>query len=127
MMIAAVAVGLDVAPVKPADFADPDARSVQHQQKSAIPLVGLETQNAVDVGLRQDAFGQAAANGGEPQGAADVEGEVANAVTEGQQGFHRGQDAVAAGGGQGVDVEGIGEALEIGEGHGGQRLPGRGA
>ena len=56
------------------------------------------------VGLGQDAFGQAAAHGGQPQGAADVKGEVADAMAEGQQGFHGGQDAVAAGGGQAVEI-----------------------
>jgi hypothetical protein len=48
-----------------------------------VPLVGLEAQDAVDVGFGQDAFGQAAANGGEPQSAADIEGQVADAVAEG--------------------------------------------
>ena len=56
------------------------------------------------VGLGQDAFGQATAHGGQPQGAADVEGQVADAMSEGQQGFHGGQDAVAAGGGQAVEI-----------------------
>ena len=61
----------------------------------------------MDVGFAQDAFRQAAANGREPEGAADVEGEVADAVAECQQGFHCGQATVAGGGGQAVEVEGV--------------------
>ena len=59
--------------------------------------------------------------GRQPEGAADIEGQVSDAVAEGQQRFHRGEHAVAAGGCQ--IRQGIGKALEIGEGNRRQGLP----
>ena len=59
--LSAVAVGLRVAPGKPAEFAYPHPGGGAQQQKGAVPLVGIGAQDAVDVGLGEDVFGQAAA------------------------------------------------------------------
>ena len=75
----------------------------------------------MDLGFRQNPFGQAVAHAGQTESPSDVEGQVSGAVAEGQQGFEGGKDAVTAGGGQGI--ERIGEGLEIGQGDGRERLP----
>ena len=75
----------------------------------------------MDVGLRQDPLGQPVPDGRQAQGAADIERQVAELVAEAEKGFHGGEGAVAAGGGQ--IAERIGKALEVGEGDGGERLP----
>ena len=57
---------------------------------------------------------------GKRRDSSDVEGQVSDAVAEGQQGLDGGKNTVAAGGGQ--CVEGIREGLEIGQGDRRERL-----
>ena len=119
--LGSVAVWLDVAPAKAADFADPDAGGVEQQQESTVAGIRLQAEHPVDVGLRQDPLGQAVADRRQAKGAADIEGEIADAVAEGEQRFDGGERAVTARRGQ--TKQGIGEALQIGEAHQPQRLP----
>jgi hypothetical protein len=95
-----IAVRLHIAPAKSAQFADPHTGCIEQEQNCAIPRSGLQAQHAMDVGFGQDAFGQPAPDGGEAEGAADVERQVSELVTEAEEGFHTGEGAVATGGGQ---------------------------
>ena len=66
----------------------------------------------MQVRFGQNALGQAVADGRQPQGAADIERQIADAVTEGQQRFDGRERAVAAG--RGEIGERIGELLQVG-------------
>jgi hypothetical protein len=79
----------------------------------------------VDRGFRQNPLGQTVPHPGQAESPSDVEGQVPDAVAKGQQGLDGGQDAVTAGGGQGI--ERIGEGLEIGQGDARERLACRAA
>jgi hypothetical protein len=83
------------------DSIEPD--SIEKVEKGAVARVGLKGEDAVQVGLGQDALGEAVADCGEPD----------EAVSEGEQGFEGGEDSVLGGGGEGV--EGGCEGLEVGE------------
>ena len=119
--LAAVGAGLEVAPGEIAEFAHPDTRGIEEAQYGAVARIGFEVEDAVEIGGGEDALGEAVAYGGQTEDAADVEGEVAEAVAEGEEGFDGGEDAVAGGGGEGG--KGGGEVLEVGEGQGGEGLP----
>jgi hypothetical protein len=80
-----------------------------------------QLQYVVDLGLWQNPLGQPVPHPGQAESASDIEGQVSDAVAEGQQALEGGKDAVTAGGGQ--CTERIGEALEIGKGDRGERLP----
>ena len=82
---------------------------------------GSQAQHAVDLGFRQNPLGETVPHPGQAESAADVEGQVSDAVAEGQQGFEGGKNAVTAGGGQFKDR--IGKCLEIGQGDARERLP----
>ncbi len=86
--LSAVAIGLHIPPAEPADFAYPNSGRVEQQEQSPISWIGLQAENAVDVGLGQDALGQPATQCGQPQGTANIEAQVANSVAEGKQRFH---------------------------------------
>jgi hypothetical protein len=93
----------------------------EEQQKHAVAFVGLQTQQPVQIGFGQNALGQAIADGREPERAADIEGEIADAVAEGEERFHRGETPVAAG--RFPAGERVGEGLQVGERHERKRLP----
>ena len=81
----------------------------------------FETQEAVQVGLGQNPLRQAVADRRQPQHPADVERQIADPVSEGEQRFEGGKAAIAASRRQ--LGERIGEFLQIGETDAGERLP----
>jgi len=73
----------------------------------------------VQIGFGKDAFIQAAADRRKPECSAYIKRQVAEAVSEGKQGFDCGKDAVASRRRAG---QGIGKTLEVGKRDGGERL-----
>jgi hypothetical protein len=118
--LAALAIGLRVPPRQAAQFADAHRGGIEQGEQHPVALLRLQAQQAVDLGFRQNPFGQAVAHPRQAESPSDVEGQVSDAVAEGQQGFEGGKDAVTAGDGQGA--ESIGEGLEIGQGDARERL-----
>jgi hypothetical protein len=93
----------------------PQTAGVGQAQQRPVPRVGLQGEQAVDLDLGEDALGEGVLELGQPQSAADVEGEVAQPVAERQQRFDgrprprlRGQ----AKRGRGIG-EGRGEGLHV--------------
>ena len=119
--LAAIAIGLRIPPAQAAQFADTHRRGIEQGEQYPVALLGLQAQHAVDLGFRQNTLGETVPHSRQAESAADVEGQVSDAVAEGQQGFEGGKDAVTAGGGQFKDR--IGKCLEIGQGDGGEGLP----
>ena len=87
-------------------------------------MAGLD--QAGDLAFLEDALRQVVGVGAELDGCADVEGEIADLVGEGEQTFHSGEGAVLAGGLETSLPQACGPGLEIGQGRGGERLGGEG-
>jgi hypothetical protein len=88
-------------------------------QQDLIAPPGLERQHAVNVGLGKDPLGERVLETGLLDGAADVERQVAEAVAEREQRFHRGQLARPGAGCQ--TCQRVGEGLHVAKRDGGQR------
>ena len=87
-------------------------------------MAGLD--QAGDLAFLEDALRQVVGVGAELDGGADVEGQIADLVGEGEQTLHSGEGAVLAGGLETSLPQAFGPGLEIGQGHGGERLGGEG-
>jgi hypothetical protein len=110
----------DVAPAQAAQLGDAQAAVVEDAQQEGVARIGLEGEQALVLGLGQDALGRDAALALEAQGAADIDGQVAEPVAEGEQGLDAAEDAAAAGRVQAGEA--VGEGLEIAQRDGGQGL-----
>ena len=117
----AIAARLDITPVKRAEFADADGGSIEQGQQGTVPGVGLQAEHAMDLAFRKDPLGESVTNRRQAERAADIERQISDAVSEGQQGLGGGQGPVAAGRGQ--FVKRIGKDLEIVKGDREERLP----
>jgi len=108
-----------VAPAQGAQLGHTDAASVEQAQQDPIARVDFQGEHALHVGLLQDARGQALAARWELEGTADVEGQVAEAVTEGEQALDGRQGPHARAGFE--PGEAVGEVLQRAEREGAER------
>jgi hypothetical protein len=83
-------------------------------------LLLFQAQDSVQFGFRQNALGQAVADCRQPEGAADIVGQVPGPVAESQERFDGGKSPVPAGRRQ--LAERVREPLEISQGHLRKRL-----
>ncbi len=104
---------LSVAPHQRAQFGDSESPSVEEAQQNSVPAMRLEGEQAVNVGLRQDALGQAILLTGQPQRPAHIKSQIAKSVAKGQEGLHCRQGATSAG--RGEAQQGVRKALNVGE------------
>jgi len=80
---------LEVPPLQPADFADPEPAGVKEPEQDPVAGVGLQGQEPVDLGLRQDSFRQGVLDLGGGDGGGRVEGEIADPLSKGEKGLGR--------------------------------------
>ena len=107
--------GLQIPPAEAAQLAHAHAGGIEEGEDRPVPGIRLQAQDAVQIGFRQNALGQAAADCRQTEGAADIVGQVPGPVGEGQQRLDGGQRPVAARRRQ--FAERVRELLEIGQGH----------
>ena len=104
---------LSVAPRQRAYLSDSESPSVEEAQQNSVSAMRLKGEQAVHVGLRQDALGQAVLLTRQPQRPTDIKSQVAGAMAKSQEGLHCGQGATSAG--RGEAQQGVRKALNVGE------------
>ncbi len=112
--LSALSVRLQVPPAHRAQFADAHAGSIEQRGDGAIAEIRLQAQDAMQIRFGEDALGEPVAKGGQPQGPAHVERQIADPVAECQEGFKGREGAVPAG--RRETAQSIGELLQIGQG-----------
>ena len=95
------------------------AGDVQQPQQDLVTSPGLQRQHGVDVGLAQDPLGERVLALLQLDRGADVERQVAGALAEGEQRFHRGERARPGAGRQAGQR--VRERLDVAERHTVQR------
>ena len=118
--LAAIGIRLQIPPAEAAQLAHAHAGGVEEGEDRPVTEIRLQAQDAVQIGFRQNALGQAAANCRQTESAANIEWQISGPVGECEQRLNSGQRPVAARRCQ--RAERVGELLEIGQGHLRQRL-----
>ena len=76
---------MQIPPAEAAEFADAHPGGVQQSKNRPVAGILLQAEDMMQFRFRQNALGQPVAEGGEPQGATDIERQIPNAVTKGEQ------------------------------------------
>ena len=79
-----------------AQFEDSQAGSVKEPEKGSIAPARLKSQNLVDDAFSENALREAVSVRRQTERPSNVEGEIANAMTKGQERLHARQDATPA-------------------------------
>jgi hypothetical protein len=108
---------VEVAPGERGDLRDAQACDVQQAQQDLVPPIGLEGQDADDVGLGQDPLGERVLAGWQLHRGAHVERQIAGPLAEGEQRLDRGERASSR---AGLAAQGVAEGLDVAEGDGRQ-------
>ncbi len=119
--LSALSVRLQIPPVERAQFAHAHPRGVEQREDGPVAGMGLQTEDAMQIGFGEDALGQPVAYGGQPQGAPHVERQITEAAPESEERFEGGKGSVAAGGRE--IAQSIAELLEVAQGDQAKRLP----
>ena len=119
--LAAVLIGLQVSPRECAQFTHSYTGSVEEREEGPVAQIRFQAQDPVEIGLGENALRQAIPEGRHAEGAAHIERQIPEPVTECQEGFDGRERAVPAGGSQ--IGQGIGKLLQPGQGNLPERLP----